>query len=120
MEPSSGMGASARGSRSLGLPERRRSHPQVEGRGIDRSHARTVWDPRSTIAAKRDGRALPEDEIERFVLAYARGEIDDGPAAAFLMACLLNGLDGAETLAMTRAMIASGDRVTFGDLGHPS
>ncbi len=80
----------------------------------------TSWDPRETIAAKRDRQTLPPGEVERFVLAYATGEIADGPAAAFLMASFLNGLDDAETLAMTRAMIASGDTVTFGELGRPA
>jgi pyrimidine-nucleoside phosphorylase len=80
----------------------------------------STWDPRETIAAKRDRQTLPSAEVERFVLAYATGEIGDGPAAAFLMASLLNGLDDDETLAMTRAMIASGDPVTFGDLGRPT
>ena len=54
------------------------------------------------------------------MLAYASGEVDDGPMAAFLMAVLLNGLDEGETLAMTRAMIDSGDKVSFGDLGRPA
>ena len=54
------------------------------------------------------------------MLAYAAGEVGDGPAAAFLMASLLNGLDAGETLAMTRAMIASGDTVRFGDVGRPT
>jgi pyrimidine-nucleoside phosphorylase len=72
------------------------------------------------IAAKRDGGTLVPEEIERFVLAFARGEVGDGPAAAFLMAALLNGLDDGETLAMTEAMIASGETVAFGDLGLPS
>jgi pyrimidine-nucleoside phosphorylase len=80
----------------------------------------SAWDPRVTIAAKRDGRTLPQDEVERLVLAYGAGEVDDGPVAAFLMAALLNGLDEGETLAMTRAMIASGDTVSFGDLGRPA
>ncbi len=61
----------------------------------------TRWDPRSVIAAKRDGQSIPPPEVERFVLAYTQGEIGDGPAAAFLMAALLNGLDAAETLALT-------------------
>ncbi|MDP9300530.1 MAG: thymidine phosphorylase [Actinomycetota bacterium] len=78
------------------------------------------WDPRETIVAKRERQTLPPDRVERFVLAYAAGEIGDGPAAAFLMASLLNGLDDDETLAMTRAMIASGETVTFGDLGRPT
>ena len=79
-----------------------------------------AWDPRASIAAKRDGRTLMQDEIERLVLAYGSGEVEDAPMAAFLMAALLNGLDEGETLAMTRAMIASGDRVSFGDLGRPA
>jgi pyrimidine-nucleoside phosphorylase len=80
----------------------------------------SAWDPRAAIAAKRDGRSLPQDEVERLVLAYASGEVDDGPMAAFMMAVLLNGLDEGETLAMTRAMIDSGDSVSFGDLGRPA
>jgi len=80
----------------------------------------TAWDPRDTIAAKRERQTLPPEEVERFVLAYAAGEIGDGPAAAFLMASFLNGLDAGETRAMTRAMIASGDTVTFGDMGRPT
>jgi pyrimidine-nucleoside phosphorylase len=79
-----------------------------------------AWDPRASIAAKRDGRTLMQDEIERLVLAYGSGEVEDAPMAAFLMAALLNGLDEGETLAMTRAMIASGDTVSFGDLGRPA
>jgi len=78
------------------------------------------WDPRDVIAAKRDGAALDPEAIERFVLAYAHGDVGDGPAAAFLMAAVVRGLDARETLAMTRAMIASGDLVTFGDLGRHS
>ncbi len=80
----------------------------------------TRWDPRAVIATKRDGGTLAPEEIERFVLAYARDELGDGPAAAFLMAALLNGLDDGETLAMMEAMIASGETVAFGDLGRPS
>ena len=36
------------------------------------------------------------------------------------MASLLRGLDDDETLALTRAMIDSGDTVSFGDLGRPA
>jgi pyrimidine-nucleoside phosphorylase len=78
-----------------------------------------VWDARDTVAAKRDGRTLALDEVERFVTGYARGEISDGLAAAFCMACLLNGLDRDETLAMTHAMIASGDTVAFPGVDLP-
>ena len=64
-------------------------------------------DPRDVVAAKRDGRTLEPDELRSFVLAYARGELPDYLAAAFLMAAFINGLDASETLALTRAMAAS-------------
>jgi pyrimidine-nucleoside phosphorylase len=60
------------------------------------------------VAAKRDGRPLSPDELEGFVLGYARGEIPDYLAAAFLMAAFIRGLDAEETLTLTRAMIRSG------------
>ncbi|MGZ4132438.1 MAG: thymidine phosphorylase, partial [Actinomycetota bacterium] len=41
-------------------------------------------------------------------------------AAAFLMACLLRGMDADETLVLTRTMVDSGDTVSFGDLGRPT
>lgn len=78
------------------------------------------WDPRSVIAAKRDGRTLPAAEVERFVRAVTTGEVGEGQAAAFLMASLLNGLDVEETLAMTMAMIASGETVAFPGLRVPT
>jgi pyrimidine-nucleoside phosphorylase len=80
----------------------------------------TVWDPRAVVAAKRDGKTLPSAEVERLVLAYGRGEVPDALVSAFLMACLLNGLDAAETLAMTRAMVASGETVILHGLGRPT
>ena len=77
-------------------------------------------DPRAIVAAKRDGRALPDEDMTAFVAGYTRGEISDPLAAAFLMACLLRGLDAAETLALTRAMVDSGDTVTFAGLDRPA
>ncbi len=73
-------------------------------------------DPRTIVAAKRDGEPLSAVEIEAFVKGYMRGEVSDALAAAFLMACLLRGMDASETLALTRAMVASGDTVTFSGL----
>jgi pyrimidine-nucleoside phosphorylase len=80
----------------------------------------TAWDPRVLIAAKRDGQILPPSEVERFVSGVVTGEVAEAQASAFLMACLLRGMDGAETLAMTRAMIASGDTVVFDGIGAPT
>lgn len=80
----------------------------------------TLADPRTVVARKRDGQTLAPGEIEAFVVAYTRGEVSDALAAAFLMACLLRGMDDAETLALTRTMVDSGDLVSFGDLGKPA
>jgi pyrimidine-nucleoside phosphorylase len=80
----------------------------------------TTRDPRAVVAAKRDGRALSAPEVEAFVQSYDAGAVPDPLAASFLMACLLRGLDGAETLALTRALVASGDTVSFEGLQTPT
>lgn len=80
----------------------------------------TVTDHRQTVAAKRDGKTLTPSEVEAFVEGYTRGDVSDALAAAFLMACVLNGLDAGETLAMTRAMIASGETVSFTGMERPT
>ncbi len=79
----------------------------------------TLEDPRRVVADKRDGKTLAPADIQAFVEAYTIGEVSDALAASFLMASVLRGLDDDETLAMTRAMIDSGDTVSFGDLGRP-
>ena len=76
-------------------------------------------DPRDVVAAKRDGKALPPDELRAFVLAYARGEVPDHLAAAFLMAAFIRGLDGSETLELTRAMVDSGRTLPLSGVSRP-
>jgi pyrimidine-nucleoside phosphorylase len=80
----------------------------------------TLDDPRTVVAHKRDGKTLAAADIQAFVEAYTAGEVSDALATAFLMASLLRGLDDDETLALTGAMIDSGDTVSFGDLGRPT
>ncbi|HZB79213.1 MAG TPA: thymidine phosphorylase [Actinomycetota bacterium] len=75
-------------------------------------------DPRAVVAAKRDGESLSEAEVRAFVEGYTSGEISDALAAAFLMACLLRGLDAEETLSLTKAMVESGDTIGFQGLGR--
>ena len=80
----------------------------------------SVKDPRQIVAAKRDGQSLDDAEVEAFIEGYTRGSITDALASAFLMACLIRGLDDGETLALTRALIDSGDTVSFESLGRPT
>ena len=75
-------------------------------------------DPRTVVAAKRDGKTLAEPEIRAFVEGYTKGDISDALAASFLMACLLRGLEAEETLALTKAMVESGDTLSFSGLGR--
>ena len=79
-----------------------------------------MTDPRDVVAAKRDGRKLDPDELRAFVLAYARGELPDYLAAAFLMAAFINGLDAEETLALTRAMVDSGQTLPLDGITRPT
>jgi len=80
----------------------------------------TGGDPRDVVAAKRDGGSIPPDELAAFVLAYARGEIPDELAAAFLMAAFIRGLDASETDALTRAMVESGSTLPLRGVSRPT
>ena len=79
-----------------------------------------MTDPRDVVAAKRDGRKLDPGELRAFVLAYASGELADYLAAAFLMAAFINGLDAEETLALTRAMVDSGQTLPLDGITRPT
>ena len=65
--------------------------------------------PAELIAAKRDGHEHSAAEITELVLSYARDEVPDYQMAAWCMAVYFKGLTGAETFALTDAMIRSGD-----------
>jgi len=71
------------------------------------------------VARKRDGAELDPAELADFVLAYARGEVPDYLAAAFLMASYVRGLSPAETGAMTQAMIDSGSTLPLSGVARP-
>ncbi|MGH2529078.1 MAG: thymidine phosphorylase [Actinomycetota bacterium] len=80
----------------------------------------SLRDPRDVVAAKRDGKAVPPEELAAFVRAYAGGEIPDYVAAAFLMAVCIRGLEPEETLALTRAMVDSGRSLPLSGISRPT
>ena len=70
--------------------------------------------PSDLIERKRNGEELSADEITEFVLAYARDEVPDYQMAAWCMAVYFRGMTGAETYALTDAMVRSGETLDLG------
>ena len=66
------------------------------------------------LAAKRDGLTLAEAEIRRLISSFTDGALADYQMAAFLMAVFFRGLDDAETVALTEAMLHSGSVLELG------
>src|SRR5690349_8918865 len=71
------------------------------------------------IVKKRDGGRHDAAEIEWLIEGFVAGRIPDYQIAAWLMAVYLRGLDEAETLALTRAMTASGQVIDLEGLPRP-
>ena len=61
------------------------------------------------IEKKRDRLALTKEEILFWIEHYVKGEIPDYQVSSLLMAIVLNGMDAEETVALTMAMMNSGD-----------
>ncbi|GFG86238.1 thymidine phosphorylase [Mycolicibacter algericus DSM 45454] len=74
------------------------------------------FDAPTLIAAKRDGHRLPDAAIDWLIDSYTAAEIAEEQMAALLMAIFLRGMDTGETARWTAAMIASGERMDFGEL----
>jgi thymidine phosphorylase len=69
--------------------------------------------PQEIIRKKRDGKALADGEIGTLVAGIADGSLGEGQVGAFAMAAFLRGMTAAETVALTRAMTASGRRLDW-------
>ncbi|UOF00454.1 thymidine phosphorylase [Bdellovibrio reynosensis] len=69
--------------------------------------------PAEIIKAKRNGESLSYEDINEFILGYARGHIPDYQMSALLMAIFFKGMTTEETLALTKAMLHSGEVVDF-------
>src|SRR5438876_2710022 len=65
------------------------------------------------IERKRDGGVLTPEEWSALVAEYTAGRIPDYQIAALLMAVFMRGLERQELAALTDAMLASGDRLSF-------
>lgn len=76
------------------------------------------FDAPTLIAAKRDGRRLPDAAIDWLIAGYSGDQryVAEEQMAALLMAIFLRGMTPGETSRWTAAMIASGERMDFADL----
>ncbi len=63
------------------------------------------------IIKKRDGQELTPEEIEFLINGYVQGEIPDYQMAAMAMAIFFQGMGREETVALTRALVQSGETV---------
>lgn len=68
---------------------------------------------RRHIAAKRDGHALDAAAWDAIIEGFSAGTLEDAQMAALAMACVLRGMDRAEVVALTAAMVASGQTLHF-------
>ncbi|KAL8563598.1 hypothetical protein ACOMHN_019336 [Nucella lapillus] len=65
------------------------------------------------ISKKRDGGELSQREIQSFIDAVVDGNAQPSQTGAWLMASYLRGLTKAEATHLTRAMMYSGDVMTW-------
>jgi thymidine phosphorylase len=75
--------------------------------------------PQEVIRAKRNGRALTEEEIAFFVRGLTDGSISEGQAAAFAMAIFFRGMTRPEVVALTCAMRDSGTVLDWSEADLP-
>jgi pyrimidine-nucleoside phosphorylase len=68
------------------------------------------------IHRKRDGGTLTAAELDALIGGYTAGEIPDSQLAAFCMAVFFRGMTAEESLALTEAMLHSGDVLDLSDI----
>lgn len=73
--------------------------------------------PQEIIRKKRDGQPLEKTEIEFFVQGLTDESISEGQVAAFAMAVFLRGMSMDERIALTMAMVRSGERLDWRAMG---
>lgn len=78
-----------------------------------------MFTPASIIQKKRDGKELSSEEISYFIQGVTSGEVADYQASAFLMAVYFQKMTSRETVALTRAMLASGDHYNHAQIPGP-
>jgi pyrimidine-nucleoside phosphorylase len=71
------------------------------------------------LERKRDGHPLTADQIYSLVQGIVDGSVTRAQAAAFLSFVFCNGMTVEETVALTEAMVQSGDQMSWDGLDGP-
>jgi len=74
--------------------------------------------PQEIIRRKRDGGVLEAEQIQSFIEGLTSGRVSEGQAASFAMAIFFRGLSVPERVALTQAMVQSGEVLNW-DLPGP-
>ncbi len=69
----------------------------------------------SLIEKKRDGGTLSDAEIRDLIASFASGEMPDYQMSALAMAIYFRGMSAEETASLTRAMLESGEVLSYPD-----
>lgn len=80
----------------------------------------TSFDAVELIRRKRDGERLEPAAIRWLITAYTAGVVSDEQMSAMAMAIFFQGLDRAELVTWTQAMIDTGERMNFSTLARPT
>jgi thymidine phosphorylase len=75
--------------------------------------------PQEIIRTKRDGLILSTDKIQGFVDGLVNGSFNDAQAGSMAMAIYQQGMDTEEVVAFTKAMMNSGDVLSWPELDGP-
>ena len=78
-----------------------------------------MFDPVRLLETKKVGLPHPAADIRALVDGYVAGAVPDYQMSAWLMAVRLNGMDAAETLAYTDALLHSGINYSWDGLDRP-
>ncbi len=75
--------------------------------------------PQEIIRKKRDNEQLSLAEIQEFISGILNGKVSESHISAFTMAVFFNGMNTDECIALTEAMMNSGDVLNWDDLNGP-
>ena len=69
--------------------------------------------PNKIIQNKEKGKVIPNSDLEYFINHYLNGDFDDQSMISFLKAVHKHGMTDDETIAFTKVMLDSGEKIKF-------